>query len=217
MNTQFKKTMEEIGAKTQVCFRVVFADGSSWQNRERAPDVTILIRNGRAAWRVLLFGHVGFLEAGFNGEPTFLVKVRNWWHEFRYSNASIARAKANARFHYGPGQDFYREWLDEVGMAYTCSWFTDGSKTLEEAQVAKMDHVCRKVLLKRGDTFADIGSGWGNLLFYAWEKYGALGTGINTTTEQVQETRAEMKCRGSSTSCSPSARSSTRAETSSAR
>ncbi len=218
MNTQFKKTMEEIGAKTQVCFRVVFADGSSWQNRERAPDVTILIRNGRAAWRVLLFGHVGFLEgyfdgdidiegsiahafragmdAGFDGEPTFLVKVRNWWHEFRYSNASISQAKANARFHYGPGQDFYREWLDEVGMAYTCSWFADGSKTLEEAQLAKMDHVCRKVLLKEGDTFADIGSGWGNLLFYAWDKYRARGTGINTTTEQVQETRAEIKRRG---------------------
>ena len=145
MNTRFKKKMAEIGAKTNVCFRVVFADGSSWQNRERAPDVTILIRNGRAAWRVLLFGHVGFLEAYFNGdidiegslahafragmdagfddEPTLLVKVRNWWHELRYSNASISQAKANARFHYGPGQDFYREWLDEVGMAYTCPWF----------------------------------------------------------------------------------------------
>jgi cyclopropane-fatty-acyl-phospholipid synthase len=165
-----------------------------------------------------LFGHVGFLEgyfngdidiegslalafragmdAGFDGEPTFLVKVRNWWHELVASNATIAQAKKNARFHYGPGQDFYREWLDEVGMAYTCSWFADSSKTLEEAQLAKMDHVCRKVLLKKGDTFADIGSGWGNLLFYAWDKYGALGTGINTTTEQVEETRAEIKRRG---------------------
>ena len=141
MNSQFRKTMTEIGAKTQVCFRVVFADGSSWQNHERAPDVTILIRNRRAAWRVLLFGHVGFLEAyfagdidvegnfplmfragmdaGFDGKPTLLVKLRNWWHELLYSNASIRQAKKNARFHYGPGQDFYREWLDEAGMAYT--------------------------------------------------------------------------------------------------
>src|SRR5260221_11303656 len=101
MNTQLKKTMEEIGAKTEVCFRVVFADGSSWQNRERAPDVTILIRNGRAAWRGLLFGHVGFLQAYFNGDidiegslapafrsgmdagfdaqPTFFVKGRHGW------------------------------------------------------------------------------------------------------------------------------------------
>ena len=78
-------------------------------------------------------------------------------------------------------------------MAYTCSWFNDGSKTLEEAPLAKMDHVCRKVLLKRGETCADIGSGWGNLLFDAWEKYRAHGMGINATTEQVEETRAEIK------------------------
>src|SRR5262245_65874599 len=103
MNSQFKKTMEEIGAKTQVCFRVVFADGTAWQNHERAPDVSILIRSRRAYWRVLLFGHVGFLEAYFNGdidiegslavafragmeggvggEPTFLVRVCHWRHE----------------------------------------------------------------------------------------------------------------------------------------
>jgi cyclopropane-fatty-acyl-phospholipid synthase len=218
MNSQLKKKMADIGAKTNVCLRVVFADGSSYQSRDRSPDVTIFIRNDRAAWRVLLFGHVGFLEAyfngdidiegsialafragmdaGFDGRPTFFVALRNWWHELRLSNRSIAQAKANARFHYGPGQEFYREWLDGVGMAYTCSWFDDGAKTLEEAQRAKMDHVCRKVLLKAGETFADIGSGWGNLLFYAWEKYGALGTGINTTTEQVRETREEIKRRG---------------------
>src|SRR5258708_24984331 len=198
MNRQFKKTMEENGAKTEVCFRVVFGDGSSWQNDERAPGATIIIRSARAAWRVLLFGHVGFLEAYFNGDidvegslalafraaldagfddrPTFLVRVRNWWHELLYSNASIARAKANARFHYGPGQDFYREWLDEVGMAYTCSWFAAGSKTLHEAQVAKTDHVRPNVLLKGADSFADIGRRQGNLLFYRRGRDGALGT-----------------------------------------
>ena len=119
MNARFKKKMAEIGAKTNVCFRVVFADGSSWQNHERAPEATIVIRSVRAAWRVLLFGHVGFLEAYFDGDidvegslalafraaldagfddrPTFLVRARNWWHEFRFSNASIAQAKKNAR------------------------------------------------------------------------------------------------------------------------
>src|SRR5258708_4066339 len=193
MNTRLKKKMAEIGAKTQVCFRVVFADGSSWQNRERAPDATIIIRNARAAWRVLLFGHVGFLEAYFNGEidvegslalafraaldagfddrPTFLVRVRNWGHELLYSNASIAQAKKNARFHYGPGQSFYREWLDEVGMAYTCSWFMDGTKTLGQTQTNKMDHVCKKVLLKAGGTFSHHRRRLGHLpLFHSGEK-----------------------------------------------
>ena len=52
-----------------------------------------------------------------------------------------------------------------------------------------MDHVCRKVALKAGDTFVDIGCGFGGLLFHAWEHYGALGTGINTATRQVAELR----------------------------
>jgi cyclopropane-fatty-acyl-phospholipid synthase len=69
-------------------------------------------------------------------------------------------------------------------------------QTLEEAQRNKMDHVCRKVQLNAGETFVDIGSGWGGLLFHAWEHYGALGTGVNTTTEQVAETGAEIERRG---------------------
>src|SRR5258708_14162287 len=168
MNTRLKKKMAEIGAKTQVCFRVVFGDGSSWQNDERAPGATIGIRSVRATRRVLLFGHVGFLEAYFNGDidvegslalafraaldagfddrPTFLVRVRNWWHELLYSNASIAQAKKNARFHYGPGQGFYREWLAEVGMAYTCSWFMDGARTRGQAPTEQKDHACNKGL-----------------------------------------------------------------------
>src|SRR2546428_6513797 len=162
MNARFKKKMAEIGAKTQVCFRVVFADSSSWQNHERAPDATIIIRNARAAWRVLLFGHVGFLEAyfngdidiegrfalafragmdaGFDGRPTFLVALRNWWHELRSSNGSIAQAKANARFHYGPGQDFYREWLHEGGKGHTRPRVDRRGETPEDAQRAQMDH-----------------------------------------------------------------------------
>src|SRR5258708_34473998 len=61
MNRQFKKTMEENGAKTEVCFRVVFADGSSWQNHERRPDATIIIRSARAAWRVAAFALLALL------------------------------------------------------------------------------------------------------------------------------------------------------------
>src|SRR5260221_9985733 len=114
MNRQFKKTMEEIGAKTEVCFRVVFADGSSWQNHERRPDATIIIRSARAAWRGLLFGHLGFFEGYFKGDidvegslplafpaaldarvddrPTFLLRGRHLWDELLFNNTPIARA-----------------------------------------------------------------------------------------------------------------------------
>ena len=64
-----------------------------------------------------------------------LVSARNRWHEFRFSNRSIAQAKANARFHYGHGETFYRYWLDRVGMMYTCAYWKEGTKTVEEAQV----------------------------------------------------------------------------------
>ncbi|MGC1816843.1 MAG: cyclopropane-fatty-acyl-phospholipid synthase family protein, partial [Casimicrobiaceae bacterium] len=125
-----------------------------------------------------------------------LVALRNRWHEARHSNRSIAQAKANARFHYGLGQAFYRPWLDRVGMLYTCAYWSEGTTTLEQAQTNKMDHVCRKVRLAAGETFVDVGCGWGGLLLHAWERYGALGTGINTTTEQVGELRAELAQRG---------------------
>ena len=115
--------------------------------------------------------------------------MRNRWHEFRFSNRSIAQAKANARAHYGLGKAFYAPWLDRIGMMYTCAYWKEGTRTLEEAQRNKMDHVCRKVQLQPGETFVDVGCGWGGLLFHAWRNYGALGTGINATTEQVAELR----------------------------
>lgn len=217
MDTPLRKKISAIAA-SGVCLRIVLPDGSSFQTHERAADATIVFRNSRARRRVMLFGHVGMIESyidgdidvegdfalafragidsGFGGSQTPLIALRNRWHEWRFSNRSIAQAKANARYHYGLGRDFYRLWLDEPAMMYTCAYWKEGTKTLEEAQKNKMDLVCRKVRLAAGETFADIGSGWGGLLFHAWEHYGALGTGINTTTEQVAETRREIARRG---------------------
>jgi cyclopropane-fatty-acyl-phospholipid synthase len=124
------------------------------------------------------------------------VRVRNWWHELRLSNRTREQAKANADFHYGIGTEFYRNWLDHPYMMYTCAYWKEGTRTLEEAQQNKMEHVCRKLLLKPGDTFLDIGCGWGGFTFYAWERYRALGTGLNCTTEQVTAMREEIRRRG---------------------
>jgi cyclopropane-fatty-acyl-phospholipid synthase len=125
-----------------------------------------------------------------------LVRLRNWWHELRFSNRSHAQAKANARFHYGLPAEFYRLWLDHPYMMYTCAYWKEGTRTLEEAQQNKMEHVCRKLLMKPGDTFVDIGAGWGGFTFYAWERYQARGTGVNTTTEQVAVMQDEIRRRG---------------------
>jgi cyclopropane-fatty-acyl-phospholipid synthase len=199
---------------TDIPCRIVLSNGAEYRNYDAPPRFTIRFRRRSGELRLLRYGHVGILEAYFDGEVDVegdialafrvaldrefaqstnpLVWLRNQWHEFRFSNRSIAQAKANARAHYGLGKRFYEPWLDRVGMLYTCAYWKEGTRTLEEAQRNKMDHVCRKVQLQPGETFVDIGCGWGGLLFHAWRHYGALGTGINATTEQVVELQEDL-------------------------
>ena len=212
------RKLAAVAAATDIPFRVVLSNVVIIQGHPAAPAFTVTFRTSAAERRVLLFGYIGLLESYFDGSVDVdgslalalragfdadydrvtmpLVWLRNQWHELRYSNRSIAQAKANARFHYGHGQPFYRLWLDVPAMMYTCGYWKEGTTTLEQAQRNKMDHVCRKVRLSPGETFVDVGSGWGGLLFHAWEHYGALGTGINATTEQVAESQAEIERRG---------------------
>jgi len=124
-----------------------------------------------------------------------VIAQRNRWHEFRRSNASRAQAKENARAHYGLGTDFYRLWLDDPYMMYTCGYWPDGTLSLEEAQVNKMEHVCRKVRLTPGESVVDIGCGFGGFMFHAAERHGVSVTGVNTTTEQVEFVGEEIRRR----------------------
>ena len=203
---------------TAIPCRIVFPSGREFRNSEVPPRFTIRFRNRRGQRRLMRYGHVGMLEAyfdgdvdaegdfalafraaldmGFNRSGNPLVRLRNRWHEFRFSNRSLPQAKANARAHYGLGKAFYAPWLDRVGMMYTCAYWKEGTRTLEEAQRNKMDHVCRKVQLRPGETFVDVGCGWGGLLRHAWHHYGAIGTGVNATTEQVDELNADLAREG---------------------
>jgi cyclopropane-fatty-acyl-phospholipid synthase len=75
---------------------------------------------------------------------------------------------------------------------YTCAYWKEGTRTLEEAQQNKMEHVCRKLRLAPGEHIVDIGCGWGGFLRYAHERHGITGVGVNTTTEQVRDGQAEL-------------------------
>ncbi len=86
--------------------------------------------------------------------------------------------------HYDIGNDVYKVMLDKR-ITYTCGYWKD-AKNLEEAQEAKLDLVCKKIGLKKGDTILDIGCGWGSFLKFAAQKYGARGVGITVSKEQVK-------------------------------
>ena len=214
MKSLIEKTFRQAGQLTEIPYAVRFADGSEYRTREAKPEFTIVFRNPRAYWRAVAFGHVGLLEAYFDGEvdidgslqaalaagmrggvdqPTLLIRLANAWHEFRHSNANWLRAKHNAEFHYALGPEFYRLWLDDPLMLYTCAYWQEGTRTLEEAQRNKLDHVAKKVLLKPGEDVVDIGSGFGGFMLYAQERFGVKVTGVNTTGSQVDMVRQEIE------------------------
>jgi cyclopropane-fatty-acyl-phospholipid synthase len=219
MKSALHKLIATLAPRTPVAFRVNFADGSSFSSRPGEPHATLTFRTAGAEWRTLAFGHIGLLESWFEGslevegdlaaafkfasDSRFddgrgnpLVSVRNRWHEFRFANRRIERTRANARFHYGLGHDFYRLWLDRDWLMYTCAYWKEGTRSIEEAQANKIEHVCRKIRLSPGESVVDIGAGFGGFMFYAAQHYGAHGAAVNITDEQVDWLRGEVARRG---------------------
>ena len=103
-----------------------------------------------------------------------------------------SRSLVVGRVHYDIGNDLYREMLDPR-LIYTCAYWKDVD-TLNAAQEAKLDLICRKIGLKPGDKVLDIGCGWGGFLKYAAEKYGATGVGLTISKEQ--KALADELCKG---------------------
>jgi cyclopropane-fatty-acyl-phospholipid synthase len=105
------------------------------------------------------------------------------------------RSRHNVRHHYDLGNDFYKLWLDER-MVYTCAYFDTPAATLAEAQVAKLDHVCRKLRLQPGQKVIEAGCGWGALALHMAEHYGVDVIAYNNSREQVAFARERAAKRG---------------------
>ena len=172
------------------------------------PVATVVFKNRRAlfSWvwdpdlnfgEAYMFGAVeirgdlqGLLKAIYQALGT---KPRPWWLWQRSNDTHTARE--NVHQHYDLGNDFYRLWLDRR-MVYTCGYFPTPDSTLEDAQIAKMDLICRKLNLKPGDRVVEAGCGWGSLALFMAKQYGATVKALNISSEQIAYARARAKDEG---------------------
>jgi len=119
----------------------------------------------------------------------------------RHDYGEGATTHANVRnqdyiqFHYDVGNAFYGLFLDPE-MLYSCAYFKDWNGTLEQAQLDKLEMICRKLRLQKGDRLLDIGSGWGALLCYAAQHYGVQAHGVTLSQEQYEFTKAKIAALG---------------------
>jgi cyclopropane-fatty-acyl-phospholipid synthase len=112
----------------------------------------------------------------------------SWWSRLQHraksrGSHSLRKDAAQIEFHYDVSDDFYALWLDPRRV-YSCAYFRTPELTLAQAQEAKLDHICRKLMLQPGERYLDIGSGWGALLLWAAEHYGVDATGITLSKNQ---------------------------------
>ncbi len=104
------------------------------------------------------------------------------------------------QYHYDVGNEFYQLWLDPR-MVYTCAYFQRADESLEAAQLAKLDHICRKLRLEPGMRLLDVGCGWGALIMHAAENYGVEAVGITLSKAQASLGMQRIAAAGLSDRC----------------
>lgn len=183
----------------------------------RAPVASVIFDGWSTLAQVALNPEVGFGEAYTNGkmrvEGDFLRLVEEVYRARREMNpdGAIARnfsrwlkmiqdnslqgSRKNIHRHYDLSTDFYRLWLDSR-LVYTCAYFPSPDATLEEAQIAKMDHVSRKLRLQPGEKVVEAGCGWGSLALHMARNYGVNVRSFNISREQILFAREQAKKEG---------------------
>jgi len=136
---------------------------------------------------------VGALEAIYeHAAPQALPRHvhRAWW-----VGNTPPRSRHNVHHHYDLGNDFYARWLD-AELVYTCAYFPDETASLEDAQRAKMDYVCRKLRLRPGERVVEAGCGWGALALHMARHYGVTVDAYNLSREQIRYARERASREG---------------------
>lgn len=186
-----------------------------------APPARIRIRNACFFRKCVLFGDIGFGESYVDGDwdtesianviswfilnmedsPTlsgtrrksrrvnWLGALNGWIH--RLSRNSLTGSKRNISAHYDLSNDLFRTFLDPT-LTYSCAYFESPTQSLEAAQLAKYDLLCRKLRLRPEDHVLEIGCGWGGFSLYAAKHYGCRITAITISQQQFEYAQARI-------------------------
>jgi cyclopropane-fatty-acyl-phospholipid synthase len=192
-----------------------------WNDRQfdlgETPKVTLRV-SGAPALRHLLrptldsLGHA-YVEGGIDleGDVADIIDVGarlaanaggngDWRPPARWRRHTRALDAEAIASHYDVSNEFYAQWLDE-GMVYSCAYFRQPTDSLEAAQRAKIDHILRKLKLRPGDRFLDIGCGWGSLAMAAARDYGAQALGVTLSRNQYELARERIRAAGLADRC----------------
>ncbi len=189
--------------------------GALWDGQKvfappETPLGTIVVHNAATLWRLAVNPFYQFCEAYAGGKlditgdlvealaamdrslrnsksANLLYSLITRWLRLPRRH-TLAASCDNVYHHYDIGNDFYQLWLDEQ-LAYTCAYFPTSHESLEEAQVAKFDHVCRKLRLQPGERVVEAGCGWGGLALHMARHYGVSVQAYNVSREQIAYAR----------------------------
>jgi cyclopropane-fatty-acyl-phospholipid synthase len=178
--------------------RVRIADRATLRGLLR--DAQIRFGDAYSAGRIEIDGDlVRFVETVYRGlnrrsaGDSIAARVAGWLHRPRRN--SLAGSRDNIHRHYDLGNDFYALWLGRT-MAYTCAYYPRDETTLDEAQTAKMEHVCRKLRIAADDRVIEAGCGWGSLALHIAARHGARVRAFNISREQLDYARHRARAAG---------------------
>jgi len=192
-----------------------------WDGREvsfdKEPRVTVRLKDSRVASTLVRPSLLTLAEAYIGGEVEIEGDVRDAIRGAEAISRAIpkslfqSKGPTNERHtkrddrqaiqhHYDVSNEFYQLWLDP-GLVYSCAYFREDSDSLEQAQVQKLDHICRKLLLQPGEKLLDIGCGWGALIMHAARHYGVLATGITLSENQHRLAQERIAAAGLQERC----------------
>lgn len=202
---------------TEPPWSVLFSDGTERRYGNGNPRFTFCVPTRSTLQRLLTSdlysAGIAFVRGAFDvrGDLRAAIRFKGWQPHSGLRKlllGAIARCATaietglqtkvhtarHIRFHYDRSNEFYQLFLDPR-MIYSCAYFRSPDTTLEEAQIAKLNHICRKLDLQAADRFLDVGCGWGALIEHAATYYGAAPTGCTLSRAQHGYAAARLEGR----------------------